>query len=85
MHPEPVFVIHLRSSGIDSQPGRPVRQPYLSSAMLNMLAESIPELHKRLQIPALVGRYDIPIPSRFLVLTDCSKIPAQISVENLEL
>jgi hypothetical protein len=27
---EPVFVNLLRSSGIDSQPGGPVRQPYLS-------------------------------------------------------
>jgi hypothetical protein len=53
--PEPVFVNILRSPGIDSQPGRPVRQPYLSylPARLHGLAESIPGLHKRLQIRAL--------------------------------
>jgi hypothetical protein len=34
-------------------------------------------LHKRLQIRALAGRYDNPIPTRFLALIDCSKIPAQ--------
>ncbi len=34
---------------------------------------------------SLAGRNDNPIPSRFLALIDCSKIPAQISVENLEL
>jgi hypothetical protein len=34
-------------------------------------------LHKRLQIRALAGRYDNPIPTRFLALMDCSKIPPQ--------
>jgi hypothetical protein len=34
-------------------------------------------LHKRLQIRALAGRYDNPIPTRFLALIDCSKFPAQ--------
>jgi hypothetical protein len=50
--PEPVFVILLRGPGIGSQPGRPVRQPYLSyrPARLHGLVESIPGLHKRLQI-----------------------------------
>jgi hypothetical protein len=52
--PEPVFVNLLRSPGIDSQPGRQVREPYLSyrSARLHRLAESIPQilgLLKRLQ------------------------------------
>ncbi len=53
--PEPVFANHLRSPGIDFQPGGPVRQPYLSfwSARLHRLAESIPGLHKHLQIRAL--------------------------------
>jgi len=42
--PETVFVNLLRSPGIDSQPGGPVRQPYLSywPAMLHQLAESNP-------------------------------------------
>ncbi len=42
--PEPVFVNLLRSSGIDSHPGGPVRQPYLlyRPAMLHRLAESNP-------------------------------------------
>jgi hypothetical protein len=41
---EPVFVNLLWSPGIDSQPGGPVRQPYLSyrPAMLQRLAESNP-------------------------------------------
>jgi hypothetical protein len=45
----------LRSQGIGSQPGGPVRKPYLSyrPARLPGLAESIPGLHKRLQIRAL--------------------------------
>jgi hypothetical protein len=40
--------------GIDSQPGGPVRQPYLAyrPTRLHRLAESIPGLHKRLQIRA---------------------------------
>jgi hypothetical protein len=52
--PEPVFVDLLRSPGIDSQPGGPVRQPYLTyrPARLYRLAESIPGLLKRLQIRA---------------------------------
>jgi hypothetical protein len=42
------------SPRIDSQPGRSVRQPYLSyrPARLRRLVESIPGLHKRLQIQA---------------------------------
>jgi hypothetical protein len=60
--PEPVFVDLLRSPGIDSQPGGPVRQPYLlyRSAKLQAsgidFSESIPGLLKRLQIRALVTR-----------------------------
>ncbi len=43
-HPEPEFVNLLRSPGIDSQPGRPVRQTYLTyrPARLHSLAESLP-------------------------------------------
>jgi hypothetical protein len=42
--PEPVFLNLLRDSGIDSQPGGPVQQPYLSyrPAMQHRLAESNP-------------------------------------------
>jgi hypothetical protein len=49
---EPVFVNLERSPGIDSQPGGPVRQAYLSyrPARLHRQAESIPELLKRLQL-----------------------------------
>ncbi len=51
---EPVFVSLLWSPGIDSQPGGPVRQPYLSyrPARLYRLAESITGLLKGLQIRA---------------------------------
>jgi hypothetical protein len=34
---------------------------------------------KGLQIRALVGQYDNPIPARFLAPMDCSKIPALTS------
>ncbi len=52
---EPVFVDLLRIPGIDSQPGGPVRQPYLLywPTVLHGLAESIPGLLKSLQIRAL--------------------------------
>ncbi len=33
--------------------------------------ESIPELLKCFKIPALAGRYDIPVPTRFLASIDC--------------
>jgi hypothetical protein len=46
---EPVFVNLLRSPEIDSHPGGPEQQLYLS----HRLAESIPGLLKRLQIRAL--------------------------------
>ncbi len=54
--PEPVFVNLLRSPGIDSQPGRPDRRPYLlyRPAMLDRLAELNPGLLYRLQIRALL-------------------------------
>jgi hypothetical protein len=44
MYPEPVSVDLLQSPGIDSQPGGPVRQPYLAyrPARLHRMAESIP-------------------------------------------
>jgi hypothetical protein len=55
----PVFVNILRSPGIDSQPGGPVRQPYLSYRPAMTLQtggidslESIPGLLKCLQIRA---------------------------------
>jgi hypothetical protein len=54
---EPVFANLLRSPRIDSQPGGPVRQPYLSyrPAKLHRLAESTPGLLKRLKIRALAN------------------------------
>ncbi len=60
MQSEPVFVNLVRSLGIGSQPCGPVRQSYLSyrPTRLHRLAESIPGIHKRLQIRALVvGKY----------------------------
>jgi hypothetical protein len=56
VRPEPEFVNLLRSPGIDSQPGGPVLQPYLTyrSASQHSLAESIPGLLKRLQVRAQV-------------------------------
>jgi hypothetical protein len=44
----------FKEPGIDSQPGEPVREPYLLDrlARLHRLAESIPGLLKRLQIRA---------------------------------
>jgi hypothetical protein len=33
-------------------------------------------VHKRLQIWALAGRYDNPIPTQFLAPVECLKIPA---------
>ncbi len=54
-NPEHVFVNLLRSPGIDSQPGGPVRQCCLTyrPARLHRLAESIPGLLKRSKIRAL--------------------------------
>jgi hypothetical protein len=50
----------FKEPGIDSQPGRPARQPYLPhrSARLHRLAESIPGLHKLIQIRALNNSAD---------------------------
>ncbi len=58
--PEPVLVDLLRRPGTDSHPGVPVRQPYLSDRppRLHRLAESIPGLHKRLQIRAKFSALD---------------------------
>ena len=33
---------------------------------------------------SLAGRYDNPLPTRFLAPIDCSKIPAQCSLQRLE-
>ncbi len=66
LRPEPLFVNLLRIPGIDSQPGGPLRQPYLSYRAARLYttvyrlysgivsSESIPGLLKRLQIQALV-------------------------------
>ncbi len=66
---EPEFVNLLRSTGIDSQPGGPVRQPYLTYRLARLQClhsgidslESIPGLLKRLQIRALKN---VPVPRR---------------------
>ncbi len=50
--PETEFVNLLRSSGIGSQPGGPVRQPYLTYWSAGLLGWRIPGLLQRLQIRA---------------------------------
>jgi hypothetical protein len=60
MNPEPVFVNIIRSTGIDSQPDRPVRQPICRTGppgyigWRNRFLGPIPGLRTRLQIRALV-------------------------------
>jgi hypothetical protein len=60
---EPVFVNQLRSPGIDSQPGGPIRQPYLSYRPAGYKAdridssEPIPGPHKPLQNRAQAAKY----------------------------
>jgi hypothetical protein len=82
MEPKHVYVNLLRSPGIDSQPGGTVRQPYFSywqarGRIINVYGaqESIPRNEFRQH--SLAGRYDNPIPTRFLALKECLKIPAQ--------
>jgi hypothetical protein len=41
--------------------------------------KSIPGLFISLKIQPLAGRYDNPIPPRFLAPIDCSKIPTQLA------
>ena len=67
MGPIEVFVDLSRSQGINSQPGGPVRQAYLTylPARLHWLAESIPGLLKRLQIRAYSLPKLVPV-NRFL-------------------
>ncbi len=43
--------------------------------------KSFPVLLKRLQIRALAGQYDNPVPTWFLAPIDCSKIPAPTCLE----
>ena len=76
--PEPVFVNLLRGPGIDSQPGGPVRQPYLSyrPARLHRLVETTPGLLKRLQIRALV--ISSTLTSVFLWPLGCQRILCNI-------
>jgi hypothetical protein len=57
---------------------------YRLAARLHRLAESIPGLLKSLKIPSLAGRYDNPVPIRFLAPIDCSKIPAKASYAKFE-
>ncbi len=39
--------------------------------------ESIPGLLKNVKIPSLAGRFDNPVPTRFLAPIDCYTIPAK--------
>ena len=57
--PEPVFVNLSRSLGIDSQPGGPVRQPYMSyrSAMLHRQVKSNPR--NRFLVSSKVYKYGL--------------------------
>jgi hypothetical protein len=76
-----------QSIGVRNQVGirlsyRPIR---LHSLADFVLLESILELPKSLQIRILAGRYDNPLPTRFLAPIDCSKIPAQCTLQSLEL
>ncbi len=59
--PEPVFVSLLRSPGIDSQPGWPVRQPYLTFRPVGYMGWRNPGLLKRLQILVLVFAAYLPV------------------------
>ncbi len=58
MQAEPVFVNLLGSPEIDSRPGRPAQQPYLTYRPVGLhtggiaSSESITELHERLQMRA---------------------------------
>ena len=60
--PEPIFLNLLRSPGIDSQTGGPVRHPYWRTGppgyigWQNRFLESTPGLVKRLQIRAQLSR-----------------------------
>jgi hypothetical protein len=74
---EPVFVNLLMGPAIDSQPGRPVRQPtwrtdppgYKAGGMDTL--ESIPWLLKLLQIPALYSNYFPPCPKGYSNYNEC--------------
>jgi hypothetical protein len=77
-HTEPEFVNLLRSPGIDSQPGGPVRQPHLTDrpAKLQRLAGSIPGLLKHLQIRVLLYVHATPrIPLGLRMHAGVSKFP----------
>jgi hypothetical protein len=73
---EPVFVNLLRSPGIDSQPGRPVRQPIWRTGPPSYIGcgidslESIPGFLKRLQIQALYSKTQVgpSLPRKLLVV-----------------
>ncbi len=53
--------------------------PYTEPEFLNFngAQESIPRKQFRQAVCSLAGRYDNPIPTRFLAPIDCLKIPAQ--------
>ncbi len=76
---EPVFVDRLRSPGIDSQPGGPVRKFYLTyrPARIHRLAESIPGLLQGLQIRALNNF------SRLFILPVLKGLSHEIDFDNI--
>ncbi len=80
---EPVFAKLLRSLRIDSQPGGPVRQPYLPyrPARLHRFLESIPGLLKRLQSRALMRKLGLKLrlsPLKRIQTKHSSKITATV-------
>jgi hypothetical protein len=74
----------LRSLGIDSEGSIPPAYVAWQAGTTNRVVVPARQAGNRylgslkgLQIRTLAGRYDFPIPTRFLALIDCSKIPAQ--------
>jgi hypothetical protein len=76
----------LRRPGIDSEDSIPPAYVAWRASTTNRVVVPARRAGNRflcslkgLQIRALAGRYDNPIPTRFLALIDCSKIPALYS------
>ncbi len=75
MKPEPVF-LNVRIAQ-ESIPRNEFRQPIWPGGPVRYLYSYLaPSPIDFLKIPALAGRYDNPIPPRFLAPIDCLKIPA---------
>ncbi len=81
---EPVFVNLLRSPGIDSQPGWPVRQPYLSyrPARLHRLAESIPL--NRFLGSLNIYKYGVRFAQALCIDDRCQTLKGKISVRQMK-